>query len=383
LNTLDEINIVFAPDDNYVNYCCIAIKSIEENYIGKNIINIYIFSSDLMEKNKQKIKATVEQNNAFQIHFREIVNSQIIDKFQIKDHFTTAMYYRILIPNLLSEQINKAIYLDCDILVRKNIKELWDIEIENHALGAVSTLDFNNCEKLGIELNYGYFNSGVLIFNMEKWREKNYVSIIMDYLINNSTHLSLPDQDALNFVLHEDWIEIPLKWNVRTTLYNFKELQSDYKQYLYDPAIVHFTTYSKPWHFFNNHIFKEEYNDLAKKSGYCLMIPDEIKNILSKNIIIFGAGSSGVKTMKTLKAFQLDLKYYSDNVKSKWNNKLKGIEVINPLKLIETKDENVVIISSIYEQEIKEQLLSYGLIENLHFYCEKSLYKIGYNYELI
>ncbi|WP_313892571.1 glycosyltransferase [Psychrobacillus sp.] len=383
MNTLDEINIVFAPDDNYVDYCCIAIKSIEENYIGKNKINIYILCSELLEKNKKKIKSTVEQNNAFQIHFREIENSEIIEKFRIKDHFTTAMYYRILIPNLLSEQINKAIYLDCDVLVRKNIKELWDIEIDNYALGAVSTLDFNNCGKLGIDLNYGYFNSGVLIFNLKKWREKNYVSIIMDYLINNSTQLSLPDQDALNFVLFQDWIEVPLKWNVRTTLYNFKELQNDFKQYLYDPAIVHFTTYSKPWHLFNNHIFKEEYNNVAKKSGYSLIISDEIKNILSKNIVIFGAGSSGDKTMKFLKAFQLDLKCFSDNDKSKWNDKLKGIEVINPLELIETKDENVVIISSIYEQEIKEQLLSYGLFENQHFYCEKNLFLICYNYKII
>lgn len=377
------LHIVFAPDNNYVDYCCIAIKSIEENYIDDAIVCIYILNLELTEFNKSKLNRTVEKNDKFRITYVEIQNNSIIRKFNTHSHFTTAMYYRILIPNLLNENISKVIYLDCDILVRKNIAELWNIEINDYALGAISTVDFNNCDNLGIDEKYGYFNSGVLVINLNKWRTENYISKTLDYLLYNSTKLKLPDQDALNFILCKDWVEIPLKWNVRTTLYNSDKVGSDDLQYLHDPAIVHYTTYSKPWHYFNNHPYKEEYKKILEKCNYSLTIPSEIKRLCSKNIIIFGAGSSGHESKKILEAKKFELKYYCDNDKSKMNKKINGVEVIDPSKLIEGKDENIVIISSCYEEEIKEQLLSYNLLENVHFYREEILFSIKYDIELI
>jgi len=379
MNKLDEIHVVFAPDNHYVDYCCIAIESLLENYVGTNNINVYILDMGLDEYSFTKLEESIGKYSDDNIYFVNVDSTSIIREFHIKSHFTSAMYSRILIPNLLSVNISKVIYLDCDILIRKNIKELWEIDINEYALGAVSTLDFNNCEKLGINSDLGYFNSGVLIFNLNKWRKENYVDKTLEYLLANSAFLDLPDQDALNYVLCEDWVEIPVKWNVRTTLYSFDQILSYDKNTLLDPAIVHFTTSSKPWHYFNSHPFKEEYLKRLKKYDYRLGIPETLEKILHKDLIIFGAGSAGIKAKEIIEAKKHKICYFYDNDTSKFNKKVNGIEVRNPIEITESKDKSVIIIASTYENEIIKQLLSYGLIENEHFYRQQSFFSIKYD----
>lgn len=101
--------------------------------------------------------------------------------------------------------MEKLIYLDCDIIVRHSIAKLYDIDIEDYLLGAVyhnDKLSVNNgaFKRLHIPVEQGYFNAGVLLINLKKWREEHIYEKSIEFLRNNSESIVNHDQDVLNVV---------------------------------------------------------------------------------------------------------------------------------------------------------------------------------------
>lgn len=134
-------------------------------------------------------------------------------------YFTIAAYYRTLIPDVLSSAIEKCIYLDSDIVVNMDIKELWQIDLGQRILGVVTSksddrkLDYNLCIE-GIVKFEDYFNSGVLLMNMVALRqEKKRMFNALDFLATNPQFTLLADQDLLNYCFFTQTLKLPQKFN--------------------------------------------------------------------------------------------------------------------------------------------------------------------------
>lgn len=134
-------------------------------------------------------------------------------------YFTIAAYYRTLIPDVLSSAIEKCIYLDSDIVVNMDIKELWQIDLGQRILGVVTSksddrrLDYNLCIE-GIVKFEDYFNSGVLLMNMVALRqEKKRMFNALDFLATNPQFTLLADQDLLNYCFSTQTLKLPPKFN--------------------------------------------------------------------------------------------------------------------------------------------------------------------------
>ncbi len=282
---MDSNYLAFSVDKIYYKILVAALKSIRQNSGSTDVIEVYILHTDLEAHQVSLIKKIFEKSR-FHLHFTTMQPGEF-EELPKNYYFSPAAYYRLKLPDLIPEA-EKIVYLDADIIVRRSLKPLFKIELSDNYLAAVENPGFERHNALGMSEGSPYFNSGVLILNAKKIREENLIKDILDYAIKYKDHLLYADQDILNGFFENKWLALNPEWNVQTKFYypNFSSnLYSEglISSALADPAIVHFTTISKPWHFMNNHPFKDEFIKFYKSAGFKIDYQDHtLKNILKK-----------------------------------------------------------------------------------------------------
>ncbi|NLL62104.1 MAG: glycosyltransferase family 8 protein [Candidatus Atribacteria bacterium] len=274
MNENDEkINIVAVTDDNYAQHLGVMLYSLLENFRmnAHRNLDIYIIEDSISKSNKINLKRIIEQSGANAI-FKTIDNSKY-EGFKVLGNHVLACYYRISIPEILTDSIKKAIYLDCDLIVKEDISKLWNIDISEYFLAAVEDLNYRLPDMLGLPAGSKYFNSGVLLLNLERWRDHCISDKAREWIKNNPDKVNYVDQDGLNAILFNRWKELSLSWNVQSSmfirrLYELRCTKAEYMEARKNPSILHFTTYPKPWHFTNNHPLKKEYYKYLKKTPW-------------------------------------------------------------------------------------------------------------------
>lgn len=259
------MNIVCATDDKFVQHCSIMLVSL---LINNSDVDIYILTEGLSDMSKEIITSEISRYQG-RVHFC-LVDSTIVEKFPMPDeqglkHITRATYYRLLIPSILPESIHKVIYLDCDIIVNGSIEELWNYNLDNYALAAVKQIGYGfEAERLGYPIEYGYFNAGVNVINMDYWRKNKICDRLIQYLSDNYDKIVFHDQDALNAVLFDKTLHVPIKFNMTSAAFFFDmkhrgdskngRVINDYKeekkcaeQYKNTPLVLHYVARPKPW----------------------------------------------------------------------------------------------------------------------------------------
>jgi len=274
------MNIVCATDNNFVQHCGVMLVSLLKNN-SKDVV-IYLLTEGLTQNNVNLLNEIVTLNGGT-LHV-VIVNSSVLKDCPMPSssnlsHISIATYYRLLIPKLLPNVVEKVIYLDCDIVIRHSIQELWETALDDNAIGAVAQIVEWNIlaiKRLNYPLKFGYFNAGVLLINLNYWRKNNITEKLFEYLIKKHDVIKYHDQDALNGVLYDKSTKISIKWNMLTGFFMKKTLKvndydngiiinnySDYKDQLLkekdDPTIVHFVSTPKPWDVGCTHPFKNDY----------------------------------------------------------------------------------------------------------------------------
>ena len=274
MEIMEKINIVFSSDNNYAQYLGVTICSIFENSKNKDKIDIYVLDGGILKENKDKLKI-IESMYNFDITYIKI-NTLLFENFYISKYLTQATYYRIMIPDLLPN-LKKVLYLDCDIIVKGDISELYNTNIDNYFFAAVEDEGFISTffSKLEIAKNEKYFNAGVMLMNLEKWRETNINKIIINFINEKKDQLESHDQDAINSILYGKWLNLPSKYN--TTNIMLDTHQTD------DILIIHYTG-QKPWNYLCLNPLKNEYFNYLNKIPW--NEPKKYKDKNIKNIII-------------------------------------------------------------------------------------------------
>jgi lipopolysaccharide biosynthesis glycosyltransferase len=176
--------------------------------------------------------------------------SATLDRYQPPGqhlHYTRAAYGRLFMADILPREVRKIIYMDCDVICLKNLRNLWADMTDINLLGAVRDvwIDQNVDHKrhLGLAEDATYYNSGILLINVETWRNRRISNLLLSYLQGNGGNPFL-DQDAINYVLARDIVEIPREWNTFNTSPNQRELPV----LLTNAGILHYCSGLKPWH---------------------------------------------------------------------------------------------------------------------------------------
>lgn len=255
-----SMNIAFCTDERYSFPCGVSITSIFENNKEEEC-KIYILTDGLEPETIEKFKRLEEEYR----QKIEIINigNKLFDNLKVCDRFPKSIYYRFLLPQLLNEE--KIIYLDCDIIVTSSLKELWNTDIKDFACGAVED---QMSDHIIIQNRTGlykdYFNSGVLLMNLDYWRKNNIAKSITEFILDNPDICVYPDQDAMNFILYDKVKFLEYKYNYQEFFYEPKERiflhKKKWANLIPDgstPVVLHYTGYFKPWHRGCSHPYKK------------------------------------------------------------------------------------------------------------------------------
>jgi len=255
-----SIILVCAADNNYAMPLAVTVRSALANLKSNRKIALFILDGGISKSNKKKIIKSL-QSEKLDISWIQVDETQLKNPVLTR-HITVASYYRLLITEFLPPEFDKAIYLDTDMVVKGNLEELWNIPLEDNYLLAVQDdvqLYISMCDglrkdyNLGSVSDYKYFNAGLLVINLEKWRKENIGVKVIEYIEQNRKYL-INDQDGLNAILVGKWGEIHPRWNQMPRIYDYLSWKESphtediYEELLHKPYIIHFTNSPKPWY---------------------------------------------------------------------------------------------------------------------------------------
>lgn len=169
-----------------------------------------------------------------------------------------ATWYRVFLPELLPS-VDKILYLDSDLIVVDSLRALFDTDLSDNWVGAVTNVFQHNHVhrpgELGLAGPHVYFNAGVLLMNLDEMRRDGSTAALLDYGRRNAPRLEWRDQDALNVVLGERRLPLHPRWNCMNSILLFKSAVDVFgaeavEEARRNPAIRHFEgpDQNKPWH---------------------------------------------------------------------------------------------------------------------------------------
>jgi lipopolysaccharide biosynthesis glycosyltransferase len=247
----DVITIFCASDSNYLIFLVVMIKSLIINHKTNEKLNICIFDDGIKKSDKIKLSRSIKSNKVI---IKWIKTTELLAKKFSKDlifpkysgKFPPNIYCRLLIPHIVPKGITKVIYLDSDLILLEDISKLWNIDLQSNVISAVQDMGckklgsrwgIKNHKELGLNPNSNYFNSGVLVIDLNKWKNEKISEKVISCINANEKHAVLPDQYGLNVMLSGRWKELGSEWN---HLQNFPIKNR--------PHIIHFAGSRKPIH---------------------------------------------------------------------------------------------------------------------------------------
>ncbi len=248
-----NINLTCSTDDKYLQHCAAMLCSVFDNN-RTHEITVHLLHHNLSEKSIAFLTQLGKQygNN---ILFYDVDEKKLENVSIAKNHpnLSIATYYRLFLPSLLDNSINRILYLDCDVIVLKDISNLFKLNLEEYGVAAVrDSTPWSDVhrEVMGKALNSHSFCAGVLLINLKYWREHKCQDKMLQYADKMQGKLIMEDQDILNYVFHEKWFELPYKYgkaSMGIAILDENQKWNDIKEYAFDPSIMHYATHVKPW----------------------------------------------------------------------------------------------------------------------------------------
>lgn len=245
---MGRINVCISTDENYSRYAAVVIASILANAKDDDDLNFYILDGGISGESQTKILQlkTIKDCN---INFVKIDDKLFEDYKNVKTHAYLSLpaYYRLKAASLLPE-VERLIYLDCDVVVNSSLDELFNADLGGLPVGGVLDIKLQMRSR-----NPGYVNSGVLVMDLENIRKNNIEQVLLDWTRENFDIIKAGDQQIINAALRGKIKLLPSTWNVQTS--NFTNRSS----YEIHPNIIHYVGRQKPWKYGNWNYFKWYY----------------------------------------------------------------------------------------------------------------------------
>lgn len=260
------VPVFFASDRNYVPYLTVAIKSLVDKSSDKNEYRIYILTNDVKDCDITEIRSYEKENVKVEIvDVNEKIES-IKNKVALRDYYSVSIYFRLFIPSMFP-QYDKAIYLDSDVVLNRDIADMYNVDIGFNYVGAVldetvfTNKDFIYYVREALDVTEKqYFNSGVLIMNLKKFRENKIEDDFYSWVNNYSTKFGsvAPDQDYLNCICKNKVKYLPLGWDKMPLGCNLEDK---------DLFLIHYNMFYKPWKY-ENTMYEDYFWKYAKQTSY-------------------------------------------------------------------------------------------------------------------
>lgn len=307
--TSRDIVVVSATDDGYAMPLAVTIRS-ALNHLGPDRrMQLYVLDGGLSEESKARLlKSWGDPRLSVEWVCPDM---ELVRDLIVSHQVNVVTYLRLLMAQVLPEHVARVIYLDADMLVRRDLGDLWDEDQGRYAvlavpdvaaphLDAVTSLStFARCQRhlaahtpipnyreLGLPADAMYFNGGMLVADLAQWRRENFAEQMLKCLREHRQHVLWWDQYALNVVLAGKWRALDFRWNQGAHLFvypSWRESPLDRQTFARlrkSPWIVHFCSPSKPWQYFCHHPFSRGFYRCLEQTDWRGWRPERPEDFL-------------------------------------------------------------------------------------------------------
>jgi lipopolysaccharide biosynthesis glycosyltransferase len=261
---MGSIVLVLGADDTFTMPMAVTLHSGLHHIDRSRSVVVYLFYASLSAVDKEHVRQVAESAHPRVQLVWCTPRAEAMQSLRTTRQYSAAIYYRLLIPDTLPQAVTRAIWLDSDMIVRRDLASLWDLDLRGHPVAGVANFSEPTlgaalparAAALGLSQDAAYLNSGLLVMDLDRWRSTGLSSRIFSFLTNEGDTLTCPDQDALNLMLAGDGLRLDPIWNVQLlTLESYgrevrdpaaRRLHQD--QLLHEAAVLHYTGRRKPWH---------------------------------------------------------------------------------------------------------------------------------------
>ena len=259
------LHVVYASDDKFAEILGVSLTSLYENNKNMEQIHVYVLDSKISEENKKKLESVGTAYNRSSIHW--IPAKDISEELHMDvavDRGSLSQYARLFVSSVLPADLERVLYLDCDIIINQSLDELWNLDMHGKTIAALKDA-FSKWYRTNINLKPTdiMFNSGVMLIDLKRWKEQEVEKRLLKFIASKNGKIQQGDQGALNAVLSHDTYCFEPRFNSVTIYYDFsyKEMmiyrkppefytEEQVKEATENPVIIHFTTSflsRRPW----------------------------------------------------------------------------------------------------------------------------------------
>ena len=269
------IHIACCSNEKLAPMFGVVVTSVGINVTSDDVM-MYLLHNGLKDSTVKRLQKIADRYNVG-LKFLEIDLGILKDcPVDEKMHYGNIMMYARLLLSSMLPNLDKVIYLDCDLVVCKDLKSLWETDVNDVAVAMVPDLLYQDKETLDrLGINNNYLNSGVIVMNLDYWRKHDVQNRLLAYIIDKGNELICNDQDALNVILNDERRQLPAKYNVTPHYFhknhdNYpKEMHEEIQEARINPIIFHYLGKIKPWSLGCYLPGKKLFMKYQKASGWC------------------------------------------------------------------------------------------------------------------
>jgi lipopolysaccharide biosynthesis glycosyltransferase len=263
---VDRIFVACSADDAFAMPLAVMLRSALDTLSEPHALEAFVLDGGIAAANREQLERSLASPR-LTLHF-VTPNPKAIAGIRHRGRVSRATYFRMFVAELLPTSIDRVLYLDADIVVTADLARLWAepqrglpvLAVRDAGAPTVSaSRGLQNYHALGLAPELAYFNAGVMSLDLIRWREESLAQRLLGYLDTHSYAIRWWDQDALNAVLAGRWGELDPRWNQIPQIW--EPAGDDHDAFpasvrelvIRDPWIVHYSTWSKPWHWDCSH----------------------------------------------------------------------------------------------------------------------------------
>ncbi|MCR5099526.1 MAG: hypothetical protein K6B14_11360 [Lachnospiraceae bacterium] len=253
------MNIAIALNRKVVPQTCVFLRSLYVNHPDREV-SVFVMQSDLTTEDQSAMESVFPASESKRLVFYHVDADSLPEDLPTNIYWSIEMYYRLMLPDVLPEDVDRILYLDIDMIVNKDISDFYDMDLGNHLLAVSRDQEFLNLleeEREVYPVRYQhftelmergmtYFCSGMILFNIDAMRGRYTFRYYMDRFKEIADWVVLPDQDLLNYVHWQDAVFVDeTKYGLFSqTAHGFGVT---YEEVKVATSIIHFTGRAKPW----------------------------------------------------------------------------------------------------------------------------------------
>jgi lipopolysaccharide biosynthesis glycosyltransferase len=286
------VHLMFSIDSRYLQHLAVCLTSILEN--NPNLFFDVVIARRATEQlDEQKLRRSLARfpNHSVRVQ----VFSPPVDRvlpLNPRASYTIDTWTRLWVEEFFPADVDRVLYLDADIVVVGDIAPLWNVDLQGALLGAVDIPgSIRGVSHLGLRAEDGYFNAGVLLIDLQQWRETRAMDTVLGYVDAYPELMTRDvDQEALNACFHGRKKRLEYKWNVVWSFYadpldlplSREEIEAVQRK----ARIIHYNSSLKPWSYFCDHPRKAEYEKYLRMTEWRDFVPPDrtAANILRKRL---------------------------------------------------------------------------------------------------